>query len=139
MGTVLYEFTDAKTGEGVEEFMDSDCAPRIGSLVTINGRRLRRVASLPQALVEPDYRHVAWQLRANEPGAPRYGAKGTPEEGQPIFNSKKEIREFQAKNADYYGTKKNDYGFSTAGRSLKPTVAASPRGRGRRNARRAAQ
>lgn len=134
----LYVFEDVKTGEIVEELLDLEDAPRIGETMRLNGRRLRRLPTVPQALVEPDYRHIAWQLRANEPGAPRYGKKGTPEEGQPIFHSKKEILEFQAKNADFYGKKRNDYGFSSAGRSRKSATSPGPRGRGRRNARRTA-
>lgn len=70
---VLYEFEDVKTGEGVEEFLDPSEAPRIGDIVRIRGRRLRRVASLPQTMIEPDFTHTTHQF--SDADCARYGPR----------------------------------------------------------------
>lgn len=70
---VLYEFEDVKTGEGVEEFLDPDKAPRIGETIRLGGRRLRRVASLPQAMIEPNWDHVSHSF--SDEDCAKYGPK----------------------------------------------------------------
>lgn len=70
---VLYEFEDVKTGEGVEEMLHPDEAPRIGETMRLNGRLLRRVASLPQTMIEPDFTHTTHQF--SDADCARYGPR----------------------------------------------------------------
>jgi len=97
-----YDFEDVKTGESVELVMAMSDAPRWGDVITHEGRELRRVVNPPpQSRVERDINFKCWQVSGEEARGARYY---DPEDGCPVFTSKKEVREFlraQGGNAEY--------------------------------------
>ena len=94
----LYSFEDLKTGERAEHFFHMADAPEIGATVRIEGRRWRRVPEIhaPGASV-PSYESIAYSPRDWHPAAKRH----TPD-GRPVFTSRKEVEEFQARSEGEY-------------------------------------
>lgn len=70
---VLYQFEDVKTGRGVELFLDVDAAPRNGETMRHEGRTLRRVPTLPQAMIEPSGEHTCYHFSDDD--CATYGPK----------------------------------------------------------------
>lgn len=92
-----YEFENRKTGTRVERFFSVDEAPSIGSFIVIGGKQYHRRPSTSQALVQPDCYHVSKMLHENHPHAPRVNSQG-----EAVFTTRKEIREFEAKTGMKY-------------------------------------
>lgn len=101
---MLYLFQDTESGEFIELSMPMAAAPPLGSLVEHEGRTLKRRASMPQVLVEPDLRHVARTLRARQ-HTPEHLQKHVPHWERtgsglefPRFDTKSEIAEYEARS-----------------------------------------
>lgn len=58
----LYVFEDRKTGEIVEEFMSVIEVPKIGGLARVNGRVVRRIATIPTFAIEPHFAALTHQF-----------------------------------------------------------------------------
>lgn len=110
-----YLFQDTKTGEVVERSMSAnDCVP-IGEVMREGRRRLRRLASLGAASVEPNWSHISHQFTDED--CAKYGPKdrlGRPRAltatgGLPL-TSKREINEMQARMAADGRSMGYDYG-----------------------------
>ena len=86
-----YEF-QPPTGKIVEMFYNMDDAPSIGTTVEVGGITFTRVAEKVQVSAQQDLHFVSRSLCRNDPDAPRVN-----EQGQPCFQSQKEVREFTAK------------------------------------------
>lgn len=56
----LYEFEDDETGDRIELYMSVDAVPRNGEVVLHEGKRLRRVPTSFQGMIEPDFSHVTY-------------------------------------------------------------------------------
>lgn len=93
-----YCFVDEATGEPVEHYLPMAEAPRIGDVVEIEGRRLRRLVSPLQYDTEnlERWRFESISAPPWAPGAPSYN----PESGAPRFSSRAQVREFLARNQD---------------------------------------
>lgn len=110
-----YDFEDTKTGERVELWMSADEAVEIGKTVRRGGRRLRRLASGAQGMVEPGWNHVTHQFTDED--CAKYGPKdrlGRPraltEHGGLPLTGRKEIAEMQARMAADGRTMGYDFG-----------------------------
>jgi hypothetical protein len=116
MAERLYEWQDPKTGEYVEEFFDVDTVPRIGEFARVRGRRLRRIPSIPDFAVEPDFGSVLTHQFSDEDCA-RFGPKDR--NGQPrkltatggLQLNGRERADFEAKMADAGRTVRYDTGM----------------------------
>lgn len=72
-----YEFEDCETGVRVEKLLPASAAPRLDSIVWIDGRRCRRVVSVP-ARPTPVWRsYISHRLPRFCPGA-EHTADGKP-------------------------------------------------------------
>lgn len=85
-----YDFVNEKTLEPVELWFSMSDAPRIGDTIDVDGARLRRVVSIPQARVEGEINFKCWQVSGEE----ARGAKHYDTDGCPVFTSKSEVRQF---------------------------------------------
>lgn len=93
-----YEFQDVRTKAVVERWMPASEAVAIGHSIREGKRKLRRIASMPQALCQPDCRHVANTIPTKHlKHAPR-----PDDDGAVTFHNRKEIREFEAKTGMKY-------------------------------------
>lgn len=94
-----FQFTD---GSRAERFFSVDEMPRVGESVRIGRRAARRVLSLPRVQVQ-EYTHEACgelSLRhGRDPDVPRYSPEGVRGllGGFPLFKSKQEIKNYEAK------------------------------------------
>lgn len=101
----LYEFRTAK-GEVIEAHYPLKRMPKVGSWVTVNGKRAQRILSRAddrnemRGLRVTDYTHEARNMpnlsHGRDPAVPRYS-----KDGFPVFMTKREIQEFQAKRPQY--------------------------------------
>jgi hypothetical protein len=93
---VIYEF-QATDGEVIEESFPMADAPRIGSVITRNGKQYMRLASLSAQVQDHAWRVypvVSRSLPRNLAGCKTNAA------GQPVFASRREEREMCARH-DY--------------------------------------
>ena len=91
-----YDFVDVETGMPVIAYMPSDEAVDFGATIRYEGREVRRVVSavhMPSMKVEKP--GGSKQVRKWHPDAPRHDKNGFP-----VFNNKREAREFSKKNND---------------------------------------
>jgi hypothetical protein len=86
-----YSFNDIETGQTVERFYSIDERPRIGDIVEESDRKFVRILDRPRVAVSKDHCFVARSLNRWDPDAPRHN-----EHGQPVFQSKKEVKEYVA-------------------------------------------
>lgn len=93
---MIYVFQDQDDGSIHELYFPTSKAPKIGSARTVKGRRLVRLASMPQALVRPDAKFVSHSLPRNWPHAKDH----EPGTGKPRFNSIHEVRESVSRSKD---------------------------------------
>lgn len=101
----LYEFKTAD-GEIIEANFPLAKMPKVGSWVTIGGKRARRILSnsfdknAMRGVRVTSYEHEAMNMphisHGRDPAVPRYS-----ENGFPVFRTKREIQEFQAKRPQY--------------------------------------
>jgi hypothetical protein len=95
---VIYEY---EGGHSVDKPMGK--APKF---IMRDGKRCNRVMSLNGVKIA-QYRNIAWPVSPGTPGAPYYTRDGktfTNEydpKGIPAFDTKREIREFEAKNQQW--------------------------------------
>ena len=87
----IYSFKDSETGQTAERFYPLAEMPRIGDIVEEDGRKLVRIVDQPRIVVSKDHSFVARSLNRWDPDAPRHN-----EQGQPVFHSKKEVKEYVA-------------------------------------------
>jgi len=92
---VIYEFLDTDTGEHVEAEFPHEKAPKIGSIVRRNGRRLKRLPpNLGMPVVEGDmFRN--YQVRRGSTQAT--GADGYDKKNRPYWTSAKRAAEWARK------------------------------------------
>lgn len=93
---MMYEFEDVATGRVVEVQMSMRDAVPIGSEFTHEGRRLRRIPSMPGMSVQETLHFVSGQLPRNWPHAKQHHPDGSPR-----FESWGEIRESLARAKDH--------------------------------------
>lgn len=116
----LYPFEDVETGARVEEFLSMSQAPEIGSVVEIDGRRLRRIVTAvavgqgapsrssagKKRSLHMGPRHgghfESHQLPRWDPRAPRHDTDGslTGVPGKCLFDNMNEVREACSKSED---------------------------------------
>lgn len=98
-----YDFEDVKTGEPVELVMQMSEAPKWGEVIKHGKRRLRRVVNPPpEGHAQRDIYFKCWQVSGPEYG--RGARYYDPEDGCPVFTSKREVKDFlraQGGNAEY--------------------------------------
>ena len=87
----IYSFKDSVTEEVLERYYPLADMPRIGDTVEENGRKFVRIVDLPRIASVRDYHFTAKSLPRWDPAAPRHN-----EQGQPLFDSKKEVTEYVA-------------------------------------------
>lgn len=87
-----YEFEEVGTGRRFDVWFPGSEAPDFGVEMDVGGVRAVRIVSRPQVVKPKEYAHVAHGLPPNDPAAPRWDA-----EGQPVFHTKREIEDYQAK------------------------------------------
>ncbi len=87
----VYSFKDHETGQVVERFYSLDEMPRIGDVVEENSRKFVRIVDQPRIAPIRNYHFTARSLPRWDPSAPRHN-----EQGQPLFDSKKEVNEYVA-------------------------------------------
>lgn len=90
---MIYEFVDLESGARVEVSMPMRDAPPIDSIIEHDGRRLKRVMSAPASVAVDDFTPFSSiQMERNHPDAPRLDKFG-----RARFNTRQEVREFEAK------------------------------------------
>ena len=97
----LYEFEDVETGEPVEEFFHMDDAPSIGVVISLDGRKLRRLVSRQQKPRTRSWEFVAWSLPENVQGVTSWADDGMGGK-VPAFSSRKEVQRFVDANEGRY-------------------------------------
>lgn len=88
----VYEFVEEGTGQPVEAFLPMAEAPEFGQVIELDGRKLRRVVSLPQPPCI-DKGFVSRQPAKWHPDAPAHDEKG-----HAVFANRQQAREFCKKN-----------------------------------------
>jgi hypothetical protein len=87
----IYSFKDSETGQTTERFYPLADMPNIGDTIEESGRKFVRILDRPHVAVSKDHCFVARSLNRWDPDAPRHN-----EHGQPVFQSKKEVKEYVA-------------------------------------------
>ena len=94
---MIYEFVDTETGERVEIPFPAGKAPGDGEVIEHEGRRVRRVLSIPAGFnihgTKPFVPFVSESQQVWHPDAPAH----TPD-GKPVFQSRREQATFVDKN-----------------------------------------
>lgn len=88
-----YEFI-TESGQGEVHFLPFDDAPSIGSWVCLNGKQLRRVASMPAGIsVSIDPHFVAESINQYHPAIEAAGLSRR-KDGQPRFGGNRDVKKF---------------------------------------------
>lgn len=98
----VYEFEDIATGERVEREYPLGRAPRVGRVITIRGRKLRRLLSTGAGLDVRDYEHVALGLPAEFAKHCPYQTRGKDGEIHGAARTKAQIREIEKRTGWEY-------------------------------------
>lgn len=95
---MIYSFEDAETGEPVDVDLPMADAPQIGAILTVAGRRLRRLPErTTQANVKYDGVFRNYQVRRGSKEA--QGADFYDKKGVPCFKSRASARDWVKKRA----------------------------------------
>lgn len=93
----IYEFEEVDTGERVELLMSVDDAVEPGAVVTIDGRRVRRLVVDFEGYV--DNGGISTAVPKWDPLAPRHDKQGVPQFANKA-EAKEYVRKFNARIAD---------------------------------------
>jgi hypothetical protein len=96
----IYQFRDEQSGEIVDRYYAMADAPEVGSVTDEDGNRLCRIVS-EQAGIVHEYRHVSHSLPRVDPNDPYW--PHFDEKNRPVFTSKKQVGELQARIAHMGG------------------------------------
>lgn len=109
----LYVMQDVKSKHVEDVFFSMDDAPEIGSVTKVAGRRMRRLATLPQVAAKRDIHFAAlslpraqmtkkgWVSPSDQPNL--YAAQQKfDRKGNPCFDSKRALDEFTAHSEGSY-------------------------------------
>lgn len=93
---MIYEFSDEQTGEAVELWMPMSEAPRIGSVIEHEGRKLRREISSVLGFKREEICFASHQLPKGDIHHKRAGG-AFDDKNRPVFTNRKQAQEYAAR------------------------------------------
>ena len=90
-----YPFMDVETGDPVDEFFPIADAPEIGSVVEVEGRKLKRLVSRMSKPKITNYAFKGYSLPREDPKNPKWPCDAT---GVPLFESRAQVKEYAARS-----------------------------------------
>lgn len=94
---MTYEFEDVVTGERVEREYPIGSAPSVGKVVSIRGRKLRRVLSCPAGAIVPSYEATCLSFGKREREAALAVGCKTNQHGEVVMQTRTQRDEIEAR------------------------------------------